>query len=90
MALRNGAHGNPVANGRALELQERILAIGVEVESELFLVVVLLRDKRDAPHERASDATDECVEQALEFLGRRRRGGMETRALAPEGVGIAT
>ena len=86
LASRDGAHGNAVADGRTLELQERILAIGVEVEPELFLVVIFLRDQRAASHERSRDARDERVEQALEFLARRRRNAMEARALAVEGV----
>lgn len=46
LASRDGADGNPVAHGGALELRERILTIGVEVEPELLLVVILLRDQR--------------------------------------------
>jgi hypothetical protein len=42
LASRDGANGDSVADGRALELHERILAIGVEVEPELFLVVMFL------------------------------------------------
>lgn len=64
----------------------RILAIGVEIEPGLFPVVMLLRDQRTASHQRACDAPDERVEQALEFLGRRRRNAMEARVLAVENV----
>ena len=66
LAPRDRPHGDPVADGRTLELRERILAFGVEVEPELFLVVILLRDQRAASHQRARDATDERVEEALE------------------------
>ena len=38
LASRDGVDGNRKADGRALELHERILAIGVEVEPELFFV----------------------------------------------------
>lgn len=86
LAPRDGADSNPVAAGGALELREHILALGVEVEPELFLVVILLRDQRATSHERASDATDERVEGALELERRRRRCAMETRAVAVEGV----
>jgi len=46
LASCDGAHGDAVADGRALELRERILAIAVQVEPELFLVVILLCDQR--------------------------------------------
>jgi hypothetical protein len=36
-ASRDVAYGNPEVGGRTLELHERILATGVEVEPELFL-----------------------------------------------------
>ena len=45
-------------------------------------MAVITRGRQDAEsgHERARDARDERVEQALELLARRRHGAMETRA----------
>ncbi len=54
LASRDGAHGNPVADGRALELGERILA--VEVEPGLLPVVVFSLNQRTTSHERAGGA----------------------------------
>ena len=85
----NGAHRNPVANGRTLELCQCFLTtpIGVEVEPELIPVVIFLRDQRTTSHQRAGDAPNQRVENALEFGRRRPRGAMEARAVAVEGVG---
>jgi hypothetical protein len=80
------AHGDPVADGRTLELRERILAFAVAVEPELFLVVMLLSDQRATSHRRARDAAHERVEEALDFPGRRWRNAMKARATTLEGV----
>jgi hypothetical protein len=44
------------------------------------------RQDAESGHERARDAPDQRVEQALEFLARRRHNAMAARALAVEGV----
>jgi len=65
LSTRDGPDGNPVADGRALEPRERILALGVEVEPELFPVIVFLRDQCTTAHKGAGDAPDERGEEAL-------------------------
>jgi len=82
LASRDGTDGNPVADGGALGLDERILAIVVQVEPELFFVVILLCDRRATSPQRARDATDERVEEALEIEPRRRRASHLSAPLA--------
>ena len=49
LASCDWADGNPVPHGGALELRERILTSGVEVEPELLLVVALLHNLPTRP-----------------------------------------
>lgn len=65
LASRDRPYGNPEADGRALELGERILALGVKVEPGLLLLGMYWRDQRAAPHERTGDA---AVAEAGRFI----------------------
>lgn len=84
----DGAYGNPVTDGRTLELRERILTVGVhaEVEPSLLPAVVLLHNQRTASHKCARNAPDKRIEEALELDRRGWRDAVEARAFTLERV----